>query len=294
MGAASLIGDRLLDRWLIRRHGWAGDRINAQRRSLAETMFRDRARPVYVGNGSVLCTALGRYRMYVEGNDGSISAHLIAGGVWELWVVEVLAELLRRRMTVVDVGANLGFFTLVMADFCQGGAVHAFEPNPLLANYLRRNLAVNGYADRVTVHQAAVGDDETRTLHLVVPDGLLGGGHLVERDAVAGRNSTELPLVRLDRVEGARDAQIVKIDAEGAEPLIWRGMEAMLRGTTLSTVLLEFAPVRYHDPAAFLAEILEAGFALSYVHEAKGVLPTNPGAILADRARMEWMLLLRR
>jgi hypothetical protein len=71
-------------------------------------------------------------------------------------------------------------------------------------------------------------------------------------------------------------------------------MAGMIAGTRLHIVLLEFAPVRYPDPAAFLRRITDAGFALGYIDDYRGIVPADADTILNDRSRLEWMLVLRR
>ena len=288
------LADRILTRPLPRFRPRGRPRLNARRREFLAAIIRERIKPVYVGDETVLCTILGRYKMYVDSLDHSLGAHLLVDGYWEMWVTEALVSLLRRRMVAVDVGANLGYFTLIMSEMCLNGHVHAFEPNPAIADRMRRTLVINGLDTRVTHYADPLGDADGQELHLIVERHLAGSCHLVEAPEVKGRPSLALHTRRLDGIVGAADAEIVKIDAEGSEPAIWRGMQGMLDGTKLHIVLLEFARVRYADPAGFLAEIARAGFSLEYVHEELGILPTTAEAVLTDPARIEWMLLLRR
>jgi FkbM family methyltransferase len=268
--------------------------LNDKRRAIWDDLIRARCQPVYVGDDKVLCTVLGRFKMYLDSRDLSIAPHLMKDGYWEIWVTEVLASLLRRRMVVADIGANHGYFTMVMAEKCQAGHVHAFEPNPRIAELLRRNITVNGFDGRVTWYGDPLADEDGRDLHFVVDEQMSGGGHLVPENAIAGRQSLALHTRRLDQIAGAADAEVVKIDAEGSEPIIWRGMAGMIAGTKLHIILLEFAPVRYPDPAAFLAELTSAGFSLSHIDGYYGIVPITPADLLNDRSRLEWMLLLRR
>ncbi len=65
----------------------------------------------YLGDETALCRVLGRYKMFVDTSDNSLSPHLMLDGYWEMWLTEALARAIRPGMTVVDVGANLGYFT---------------------------------------------------------------------------------------------------------------------------------------------------------------------------------------
>ena len=273
----------------------AGGRwLNSQRRIARRARMRAATRPVYLGDHDVLCTVLARYKMYVDSRDMSLAPHLMLDGIWEMWVTEALAELLRPAMICADVGANVGYFTLIMADLCRNGHVHAFEPNPNVAARLRRTLIINGMDDRTTLHPDPLGEEEGRAAHLVVPAMQDGGSHLVDVAQALGRAGVPVEIRRLDGIAGAREAELVKIDAEGSESAIWRGMAGMIGGTRLATVLLEFTPARHADPRAFLSELAAAGFALGYVHESRGMLSATADEVLNDRSVSDRMLLLRR
>jgi FkbM family methyltransferase len=268
--------------------------LNRHRRVLWDGWVRARCQPVWVGDDTVLATVLGHFKMYLDARDMSLAAHLMKDGYWEIGVTEALSSLLRRRMVACDVGANHGYFTLVMAEKCLGGQVHSFECNPRMGELLRRNILVNGIGDLVTRHDLALGAEDGRELYFVWLDDLSGGGHLVPADEIHERRHLVLHTRRLDQIEGARDADVVKIDAEGSELRIWEGMAGMIAGTRLHIVLLEFAPVRYPDPAAFLRRITDAGFSLGYIDDYRGIVSASADTILGDRSRHEWMLLLRR
>jgi hypothetical protein len=86
----------------------------------------------------------------------------------------------------------------------------------------------------------------------------------------------------------------IKIDAEGAEESIWRGMRHTLERNHGITVLMEIDCSRYAHPLAFLYEIQQAGFPLRYIDYNSTIQPATADQILTDRGRQDWMLYLRR
>src|SRR5262249_57806096 len=99
--------------------------------------------------------------LYLDTRDLSLTPALALRGVWEPNVTRVLLRLLRPGMRVVEVGANVGYYT-VLAASCVGptGSVIAFEANPSVAERLRRAVVVNGYQSWTQVVEAAVADRE--------------------------------------------------------------------------------------------------------------------------------------
>lgn len=94
-------------------------------------------------------------------------------------MTQAMARVLRPGMRCLDLGANVGYFTLLMADAVgPSGRVAAVEANPRLADLLGRTVDVNGFGDRVTVTQRAASDRSGDRLHLHVPPGRLRGGSL--------------------------------------------------------------------------------------------------------------------
>lgn len=268
--------------------------LDIRQRARNEAMIRGLCANAYVGDETLLCRVLGRYKMYVDATDLSLSSHLLLDGYWEMWLTEALAEVVQPGMTVCDIGANLGYFTVLMADLAgESGRVHAFEPNPHMARRLARSVAVNGFQQRVAVHADALSDAEG-VFRLVVPEYQPGGGFLV-----AGGDGTETEGVpvrarRLDSYDELGLPDVIKIDAESSEQAIWRGMAGVLAGGRPLTVFLEFAGVRYADPGAFLDELLAHGFSLSQLTVEEGIREIGREAVLALPAREDVMLVLRR
>ena len=261
-------------------------------RARNEAAIRALCSSVNLGVGTALCRALGRYKMFVDVNDAGLSPHLMLDGYWEMWLTEALAATLRPGMVFADVGANLGYFTLLAADLVGSqGRVHAFEPNPPIAGRLRRSVQVNGFAERVSLHECALSDVEGGEAFLAVPEGEPKNAHITQADAPT---AVRIPTHRFDRIKGLERADVVKIDAEGAEEAIWRGMEGVLSARRSMTVFLEFAPVRYASPRGFLDLIAAFGFSLNLLDPERGVRPAGVKDILAAPPHEDRMLVLRR
>ena len=157
-------------------------------------------------------------------------AHHMLRGTLEIPVQEALRRHLGPGATLFDIGANVGFFSLIGARLAgPSGRVHAFEPLPANVARIRAHAAANGFA-QVEVREVALGEESGRATLSVPEEG--SWAHLEryapDRD-VPGKLDVEVTTVDA-LVEGGRTRppDVVKIDAEGAEVEILRGMEATL------------------------------------------------------------------
>jgi len=262
-------------------------------RTANEAAIRSLCANAYLGDHRALVRVLGRYKMFVDTRDVDIGAHLLLDGFWEMWVTELLPQLIRPGAVCVDVGAHVGYFTLQMADLAgPSGRVHAFEPNPVLRRMLDDSVRVNGFAERVRSHGDPVFDTGGLAAELVGTVTQPSGAHV--RILSEGDPAATLRTCRLDAVPGLDRVDFVKIDAEGSEEAIWRGMRGLFDQAQPMTVLLEFAAIRYADPAAFLATIAGEGFALHRIDPDQGIGRVDAADILRVPPARDQMLALIR
>ena len=238
------------------------------RRAANERIIRGACNVAYCGDHTALCRVLGRYKAYVDTTDVALSSHLMLEGYWEMWVAEALYDLIRPGMVVADIGANVGYFSLLMAELVgPTGRVHAFEPNPRLAGLVEKSLLVNGFSRWASIHQTALGDEDGQTVTLVVPPTMPMNAYMLS-PGTDHPDGVSVPLSRLDGREDWQEIQLAKIDVEGAEELIWSGLQGLLDSGRLRTVVLEFNPHRYKDPIGFLDRLCTSATSSSAVSSA--------------------------
>lgn len=270
------------------------DHLRTRPRYRNEAIVRQLCANAYLGNGRSLCRVLGRYKMIVDTTDVGLSSHLLLDGYWEMWTTEAMLRFIRPGMTAIDIGANLGYFTMLMADLVgSGGRVVAFEPNPRMAERARRSAHVNGFAPFTQIHEVALSDEPGDTV-MFVPPTEPKNAHFSQPSGRDGE--IRVRVQRADAFEALLDADFIKIDTEGAEDLVWRGMTGLLHRNRPLTVFMEFTPVRYADAPAFLDAILAAGFALHRIDyfDPQVVVPTTREAVLSAPAHEDQMLVLTR
>ena len=127
-----------------------------------------------------------------------IRRHLAGGGVF------------------VDIGANIGYYSLNVALMTADRAI-AIEPNPPILARLRDNIALNNLETKITVHDVAVGAAKG-IAHLTISDNDFGSSSIVNQSVGKTHIDVDVvPLVDILKTDGVRRADIIKIDIEGME-----------------------------------------------------------------------------
>lgn len=263
-------------------------------RSGFEAACRSAAQTTYLGDRTILCRVLTRYLMFVDSADRGFTPHACLDGYWESWVTLALARSLRAGAYCLDIGANHGYYSLLMGEAArQGGRVLACEPYPPVAAHLGNTLRVNGLAGWCEVCPKAVTDVPGRKATLAVPVQQALNGTIC-RPATPRDESVTVETTTIDELTADWPrVDVIKIDAEGAEEGIWEGMRETLRRVPGPTVFMEVCPARYEGPARFLAVIEGAGFPLRAVGFDSHIRPVTAADVLA-RPREDTILFLRR
>jgi FkbM family methyltransferase len=168
-------------------------------------------------------------------------ARLRSGTGYEGVFHHALMTALRKGICVWDVGANVGFYTSRFAEAVgPEGKVFAFEPSPFNRERLRK--AVEPYGN-VTVIPAALGERDGTASFRQGEDSLGASSRVLDGPAPGGQeDGSEVRMVRGDALlsSGAVSApQVIKIDTEGFELEVLRGLEGFLRSATLETLCVE-------------------------------------------------------
>jgi FkbM family methyltransferase len=266
--------------------------VLADRATLEDTARRG-AQAINLANGALMCRVLTKYLMFVDPDDLGVTPRLCLDGFWESWVTGALARVLRPGSFSVDVGANHGYYTMLLADAAgPAGRVVALEPNPALAGLLALTLEVNGFERRAVVSQQAATDGSVPTVRLVIPR-RRGACATICRVPSAADEVVDVDATSVDDLTASWPrVDIVKIDAEGAEPAIWRGMQRTIARNPDLVVVLEFVASRYDDPRGFLDAIHACGFPLRHVAHDSSIEALTDQQALSDGDGDGWTLFL--
>ena len=224
--------------------------------------------------------SLPQFQIYARPADYFIGGAIIRDQVYEPHITRLLTDLLRPGHTFIDVGANIGYFTLLAAALVgEPGRVIAFEPNPQNCELLRRSIAANAFGN-ITLHQNAVAETEAEFLFDTV--GYSSNGRLLpgrEAGQPPGRaGQYPVQAVTLDHaLSDLAQIDVIKIDAEGSEPRVLAGMATIL-ARHRPIILTEFAPTMIEAtsqtaPLAYLQQ-LSRTHRLHLINDKEGIAPT--------------------
>ncbi len=216
-----------------------------------------------------------------------------ASGAYEEEVTRVFRKLVSRGMTMVDVGAFCGYYT-VLASRLVGpeGHVHSFEPHPASFAYLVRNISINGCRNVIPTNVAVTA--ETGTGNLVLDDD--ADHHWLSTSA--GDTGIVVRTVSLDdyfKLAGWPPIHMIKIDVEGSEISVLKGMLELNRRSRKLSVILEFDMknlTRVGDTRESLVSTLrDLGFTRGYIIE-RGMRPFSVEDSFPPAGRTTYNLLL--
>lgn len=254
--------------------------------SLADVFARMRP-PVISAGADILVTEVAGMIVGVPGNEWRMAAYHAFRGVMEPGLTKYFCTLIKPGTVVVDVGANVGIYTLLAAKLLEGtGKIYSFEPTPRIYEILQDNVQVNSFLELgiVHLHQLAVTDRSGKVRLSIFNN---DSGHNTLFSYGKPDNEIEVTTTSLDEILATQErVDIVKIDAEGAEPLIVRGMQQVIKRNPKIRILLEFAPVHLKragsNPLELLDEFASLGFDIRRIDDVNGDLLSVTRGELAE------------
>jgi FkbM family methyltransferase len=222
-------------------------------------------------------------RLFVDLSDYVIGLE-IAKDRFEPAETTFVRQVVQPGDVVLDIGANIGYFTIVMAAAVgPTGHVYAFEPLPRNAEFVRRSCQESGFLDRVTLLPVAVGREPGRLGLTFARQSLnSGGAYLVpsETEPTDTHEVLEVEVTTLDTLDLRRPVRFIKIDIEGAEPQALAGA-ARLVHEDRPIILSELHPEQLRNvsgvsPAQFLRDLTQRGYTCRLLG------PEGPGEVIDD------------
>jgi FkbM family methyltransferase len=211
-----------------------------------------------VGNGALRRVLRAAYHGMLGGGSGALVSTLPHGEVvrvapqyrlmsWNPIEYEAFRGALRPGDVALDIGANVGAYTLLFAQWVRpGGRVISFEPAPGAFTALQQHVALNNVSAVVECRPVAVSDAEGEVAF--ASDGFQGTNHIMHGQAASPGAVTRVPTTTVDAVCAASGVtpRLVKIDVEGAELSVLRGAHRTLAAMRpAGVVFMELHPAAW-------------------------------------------------
>lgn len=206
---------------------------------------------------------------YLQPDDNYLTQLVLCFGEYEPTETRLVRDILQEGDTFVDVGANVGWYTVHAAKIVgPKGQVVAFEPEPSNLALLRRNVNAN-HLQNVTVEGVGL-SNSAGSFKLYLEKNNLGMHSLVEKHG--GNRFITIPTVRFDDYwHNKGKIKLIKIDTEGAEGMILDGMRETIERNEALELIVEFAPRRLersgYPPDKVLGDLYRSGFKASLIDE---------------------------
>jgi FkbM family methyltransferase len=184
--------------------------------------------------------------------------------VHEKNTTELFRKVLRPGSTFLDLGANIGYFSLLAARLVgKKGRVYSFEPEPRNFRYLTKNIQINNYA-HATLEPKAVSDSPGQVKLYICPYD--SGHHTINQPEgirsyrqgydYQQEEYVEVDKVCLDEYFPDQPVDVIKMDVEGAELLALTGMDRLIRRQKSLRMFVEFFPLLIREMGGLPEEFI--------------------------------------
>lgn len=191
-------------------------------------------------------------------------------GTWDRGVTSILKKVLKPGMVVIDVGAHVGYFARQASKLVgPNGKVYAFEPNNDNFSRLEKN---SKYFKNITVIPFAVSDTEGEMEFF---DSTIGSGrHSLISSRGEHAPARKVKVVTLDSYIKDEKVDLVKIDVEGAEISVLKGMDSIIKNNPKISIIIEYYPALFLaqglSNSSLLEELSGRGFLLYPIDDKNG------------------------
>ncbi|MGQ0771249.1 MAG: FkbM family methyltransferase [Nitrososphaerota archaeon] len=226
---------------------------------------------------------LQKFKIILDKNDKDVSQQILETGWYkdEEFEIKIFKKQLKKGMTVLDLGANIGFYTLLARSMVgKKGKVIALEPFPINANLLKKSIRINKFENVILLEAAASNKTGKSTMYLS-PD--YNSEHsLLKLDfnyPTVWRKQKQIPImtVTVDSYFGKKihdfHVDVIKMDIEGFETNALSGMHDTITSNKNLVLLTEFWPngmiKNRSSPKEFLETLKQFNFKIHHIDDVK-------------------------
>jgi len=241
---------------------------------------------------------LADFQLYIRLNDHFIGAAIANDKIYEAKVTQTLREILQPGFTFLDIGANIGYFSMLAAACLNNtGRIIAFEPMEQNRELFNLSVQANNFQN-IDLFPYAVSECEKT---FALETGARSSNSRIISAEQASTNKPRVKAVALDDfLHDLTALDVIKLDIEGAEPLALQGMNSLVEKYR-PLIITEFSPKLIDQtsqvaPLAYLSQLVNLGYSLKIIGESgqkhKYINPQQILALFGDRPSLAHIDLL--
>lgn len=207
---------------------------------------------------------------FVIRNIDHLGLELMSEEFFELKSQQLIMDTVQQDMVVLDIGANIGFYTVKIANKIGAkGKVFSFEPNPEMVKQLTQNVQLNKF-DNVFIQPVAL-SDSAGVIQFHCPEpGYESHGSFMSNSTFETSTLIDIKTQKLDdwlESQNIKRVDFIKIDVEGAERKIFSGASRLLSSPSRPTIIFECAELTCaafgHCVYDVLSDLVSYGYVVS-------------------------------
>ena len=226
---------------------------------------------VHIGENEIVTKIFSGLKLYLDTRDLSVAVHIALDGIWEENITVAWANCIGKNFTVLDIGANFGYFGLLAGQFTnkKKSKIVMFEANPAIIPFVNKSLSINWLNEQCVIENFAVSDKEGIAV-LSVLDNYIGSSsvesvehlekYLGSKMQIKGKREVEVPSISIDSycdTANIRTVDLIKMDIEGHEEKAYKGMRGTIKRSPNVTMFIEFTKESYDNPERFYQQMLK-------------------------------------
>jgi FkbM family methyltransferase len=226
---------------------------------------------IQIDQKTILTKIFSGIKMYLDPRDLSVAPHIALDGIWEQQVTRAWLAVLNKNDTVLDIGANFGYFGLLAGQFAnrEKSKIVLFEANKNLIPYIDKSVSINWLSQQIKVENLAVSDQNGEVQLNVLKD-FIGSSSLqsveeldsylhdrVHFELAEKQTIRSTTIDSYCKTNNISELNLIKMDIEGHEEKAYKGMRKVLSNSKNVTLFLEFTKLSYENPKKFYDTMLK-------------------------------------